>query len=39
MTREYFLELTDRFRSPHLWKYENNNWSLRNPIWHEQNQP
>ena len=29
MTREYFLRLTDKFRSPHLWKFEGNDWKLR----------
>lgn len=29
MTREYFAELSDKFRSPHLWKYENGQWKLR----------
>jgi hypothetical protein len=32
MTREYFLELADRFRSPHLWKKEAGRWVLRHPI-------
>jgi N-acetyl sugar amidotransferase len=32
---EYFkTQLTDKFRSPHLWgKDENNNWKLRHNIW------
>lgn len=29
MDFEYFNMLTDTFRSPHLWKYENSEWSLR----------
>ena len=29
MDREYFMHLADRFRSPHLWKWENNMWKLR----------
>ncbi len=33
MTREYFQDLTDRFRSPHLWKYGDGRWKLRHPIW------
>lgn len=32
MDKEYFLHLADRFRSPHLWKYENGIWSLRHKI-------
>lgn len=27
--REYFERLTDQFRSPHLWKYEDGQWKLR----------
>jgi len=29
MDKEYFDALTNKFRSPHLWQYTNNNWSLR----------
>ena len=29
MDQEYFMHLADRFRSPHLWQYENGVWSLR----------
>jgi len=29
MTREYFDQLTDKFRSPHLWKKENGEWKLQ----------
>lgn len=29
MDREYFLHLADRFRSPHLWQWENGVWKLR----------
>lgn len=29
MTREYFEELTDKFRSPHLWEKVNGKWKLR----------
>ncbi len=29
MDREYFMHLADRFRSPHLWKWEDNMWKLR----------
>ena len=35
MTREYFLALADTFRSPHLWKLEDNQWKLRHAVWHE----
>ena len=33
MDREYFQRLTDKFRSPHIWKRENGEWKLRHPIW------
>ncbi|WP_448546808.1 N-acetyl sugar amidotransferase [Thalassotalea fusca] len=35
MTREYFDTLTDHFRSPHLWKYENGNWLQRYTSWQD----
>lgn len=32
---DYFRnELTDRFRSPHLWAREGNEWKLRHNVWH-----
>ncbi|MCH7500380.1 MAG: N-acetyl sugar amidotransferase [Nitrospinae bacterium] len=36
MTREYFMQLADHFRSPHLWKYDNGEWILRHAVWHEE---
>ena len=36
MTREYFMELCDKFRSPHLWKKEEGEWKLRHAVWHEE---
>ena len=30
---EYFKLLVDKFRSPHIWYLDNNQWKLRNPIW------
>jgi N-acetyl sugar amidotransferase len=33
MTREYFRMLTDQFRSPHLWFYEEGEWKLRHAVW------
>ena len=33
MDRAYFEHLTDRFRSPHLWKHENGGWKLRHSAW------
>lgn len=32
MTREYFLELADRFRSPHLWVKSGSKWQLRHTV-------
>ena len=32
MTREYFENLTDNFRSPHLWKFVNGKWEVRHPL-------
>ena len=29
MNREYFEALTNKFRSPHLWQFDNGEWSLR----------
>ena len=29
MNRDYFMDLADRFRSPHIWKWEDNMWKLR----------
>lgn len=36
MDREYFDNLTDQFRSPHLWKFENGIWQLRHTVWQGQ---
>lgn len=35
MDRNEFLELCDQFRSPHLWKVEDNEWKLRSAPWLE----
>ncbi|MBI4348175.1 MAG: N-acetyl sugar amidotransferase [Elusimicrobia bacterium] len=32
VTKESFLELADRFRSPHLWTRENGTWRLRHQV-------
>ena len=29
MDVDYFMHLADRFRSPHIWQYDNGVWSLR----------
>ena len=31
-TKDYFLKLCDKFRSPHIWKYNDGKWILRNRI-------
>ena len=33
MDRRYFSNLTDSFRSPHLWKWDGKIWRLRNTVW------
>jgi N-acetyl sugar amidotransferase len=33
--RDYFHEMTNRFRSPHLWHRANGNWSLRATVFNE----
>jgi N-acetyl sugar amidotransferase len=36
MDRAYFDALADRFRSPHLWRREDDGtWRLRHAVWHE----
>ena len=35
MDREYFENLIDRFRSPHIWKRDNGAWKLRKTVWQE----
>ena len=29
MDSQYFMHLADRFRSPHIWKFEDGAWRLR----------
>ena len=36
MDEAYFHRLTDTFRSPHLWKWQDAKWSLRHAVWHQQ---
>lgn len=38
MTREYFDDLSDQFRSPHLWTRNNGKWELRHTVWNEEEQ-
>ena len=35
MDRDYFDDLADSFRSPHLWMREGKNWHLRQTVWHD----
>ena len=39
MDRPYFLSLCDQFRSPHLWRYNDGEWSLRHKIWDKEYDP
>ena len=34
---DYFQDLADSFRSPHLWKKKEGEWALRRAIWHDFN--
>lgn len=33
MSRDYFDCLANKFRSPHIWYFENKKWKLRNSVW------
>ncbi|MFA6414390.1 MAG: N-acetyl sugar amidotransferase [Candidatus Paceibacterota bacterium] len=33
MDREYFMQLADKFRAPHLWKKEDGEWKLRHHVY------
>ncbi|MDC3234533.1 N-acetyl sugar amidotransferase [Candidatus Puniceispirillum sp.] len=33
MSLEYFSQLTDQFRSPHLWYWKDDEWKLRHAVW------
>lgn len=35
LDRDYFMSLTDKFRSPHLWKKEYGEWKLRQAVYYE----
>lgn len=37
MDRKYFTNLTDSFRSPHIWKWDGKNWNLRSTVWGHSN--
>jgi hypothetical protein len=36
MSKDDFMKLCDQFRSPHLWKFEDGIWELRNKPWDSQ---
>lgn len=33
LTKESFVAMADRFRSPHLWQNKNGDWALRHTVW------
>lgn len=33
MDQEYFMNLADSFRSPHIWQLKNDSWKLRHTVW------
>ena len=33
MDKEYFLDICNRFRSPHIWKYQDGKWILRKAVY------
>ncbi|WP_135081517.1 N-acetyl sugar amidotransferase [Terasakiella sp. SH-1] len=33
MTKEYFNNIVDRNRSPHIWHFKEGQWGLRKPVW------
>ena len=33
MNKEYFSQLTDQFRSPHLWYWKDGEWKIRHAVW------
>lgn len=35
MTKKYFIKLTDKFRSPHIWMIKNGKWQLRKTIYND----
>jgi hypothetical protein len=35
ITEERFWEIVDRFRQPHIWKFENGDWKLRKAVYNE----
>jgi N-acetyl sugar amidotransferase len=39
LDRAYYDRLADTFRSPHLWQYQEGQWSLRHTVWKEADLP
>ena len=35
ISEKEFNEVIDFWRNDHIWKYENNKWKLKNPVWLE----
>ena len=35
MDLDYFKNLCDKYRSPHIWKRDNDKWLLRKAVWHK----
>ena len=33
ITEQEFNDVIDMWRSDHIWKFENNDWKLKNPVW------
>jgi N-acetyl sugar amidotransferase len=33
MNKKYFRDLTDQFRSPHIWFHDGEHWCLRHAVW------
>ena len=36
LTEDEFHETIDKFRSPHLWEKEGDEWNLKRAVWHDQ---
>ena len=36
--RSYFDQLTDSFRSPHLWQFDQQTWQVRDAVWQDKHQ-
>ena len=35
ITEQEFNDVIDMWRSDHIWKFENNDWKLKNPVWQD----